>query len=376
MTQLSIKPHMTSFSNGFEPQAVADGHGFRARRADRERMRVLERGVLRLCSGDLPGKEHTDRYLHHKYRLHLSAGTIRSSISVLEAFLVFLKTVGRRHLEQMSRADLEGFIEHEQERGLKSSTVSSKLKVLKAFVRFLMEHGVVNADVLSKRLTVKVAEGLPRAIPPEDIRRLLSIIEDVQDRAMVMVLLRTGMRIGELLDTQINDVLIEQSKILIYEAHKDHAGRVVYLSDDALRALKAWLEKRDPQKDCVFYAQGHRCMSYSCARTMFYQYLLRAGLSHKGYSLHCLRHTFATELLNAGMSLECLQLLLGHATLQMTLRYAKLSDNTREEQYFRAMAVIEKEHTDGHHQLDGELQALFEETQLLGPHGEDLPQHP
>jgi integrase/recombinase XerD len=52
--------------------------------------------------------------------------------------------------------------------------------------------------------------------------------------------------------------------------------------------------------------------------------LNQADLAHKGYTLHCLRHTFASELLNAGMRLECLQQLLGHSSIEMTRRYARL----------------------------------------------------
>jgi site-specific recombinase XerD len=58
--------------------------------------------------------------------------------------------------------------------------------------------------------------------------------------------------------------------------------------------------------------------------------------------VHCLRHTFASELLNAGMRLECLQQPLGHHDIEVTRRYARLTDTTREEEYFRAMAMIEK----------------------------------
>ncbi len=71
-----------------------------------------------------------------------------------------------------------------------------------------------------------------------------------------------------------------------------------------------------------------------------------------GYTIHCLRHTFASELLNAGMRLECLQPLLGHASLEVTRRYARLTDRTREEEYFRAMAIIEKGVTGGHYRFD------------------------
>ena len=65
-------------------------------------------------------------------------------------------------------------------------------------------------------------------------------------------------------------------------------------------------------------------------------------LENRGYTVHSLRHTFASELLNAGMRLECLQQLLGHHNIEMTRRYARLTDKTREEEYFRAMAIIEK----------------------------------
>jgi len=77
------------------------------------------------------------------------------------------------------------------------------------------------------------------------------------------------------------------------------------------------------------------------------KYLRKARLDQKGYTVHCLRHTFASELLNAGMRLEVLQELLGHEDIEVTRRYARLTDRTREEEYFRAMARIEKGGIDG-----------------------------
>src|SRR4030042_1503092 len=89
-------------------------------------------------------------------------------------------------------------------------------------------------------------------------------------------------------------------------------------------ALKAWLKIRDVYPEFLFYAQGRKSMAYSTARLIFEQYIAKAGLAHKGYSLHCLRHTYASELLNAGMRIECLQPLLGHSCIEMTRRYARL----------------------------------------------------
>ena len=164
------------------------------------------------------------------------------------------------------------------------------------------------------------------------------------------------------------DVHLTDKKIMVYEGEKNRKGRAVCISDDACQALDDWLQKRDGQKEYLIYAQGRHRMSYNNARVIFKKYLKQAGLEHKDYSLHCLRHTFATELLNAGMRIECLQQLLGHSSIEMTLRYARLSDKTREQEYFKAMAIIEGEKIDEPDQRDHQLPPVFEEAQLLSPY--------
>jgi integrase/recombinase XerD len=215
---------------------------------------------------------------------------------------------------------------------------------------------------------IKVADTLPKAIDPEDIKKILKVIRKLRDRALILVLLRTGMRIGELLSTRVYDVNLPQSRIEIFEAEKNRVGRVVYLSDDARRALKMWLKRKKRQTPYVFDGHRGRPLGYEAARMMFIKYLDASGLSHKGYTLHCLRHTYASELLNAGMRLECVQQLLGHRCIEMTRRYARLTDNTRREEYFKAMQIIERGGIHGHYRRDPSLSKIFEKTQLLGPH--------
>jgi integrase/recombinase XerD len=271
---------------------------------------------------------------------------------------------------------LYGFIEQEQDRGLKPLTVHTRLRAVKAFLRFLIDEDIVNHRVVSRKVAIKVPDALPRAIDPDDVKRLLGVIKGVRNRAMILVLLRTGMRIGELLDTRVQDVSLKERRIEIFEAQKNRVGRVVYLSDDAQRALEAWFKDRDPNKEFVFYGCGRNRLTYQGARAMFDKYLKQAGLADKGYTLHCLRHTCASELLNAGMRLECLQQLLGHSSIEMTRRYARLTDKTREEEYFRAMSIIERGELDGHYRLDSQLQAVSEKKELLKSHSEELHEHP
>jgi site-specific recombinase XerD len=291
-------------------------------------------------------------------------------------FVLFVKEMGKDCLEEVRRHDVEAFIEHEQDRGLKVSTVKGRLAMLKAFFRFLMERGVIEQDAFPWKMRIKLPETLPRAMEPEDVGRLVSAKGSARDRAIVLLLLRTGMRIGELLSTKMRDVNLREQKILIFEADKTRVGRVVYFSDDAKEALKRWLEVRESGAEFLFYGSKGGALSYGAARMVFVRYLERAGLCHKDYTPHCLRHTFATDLLNALMPIECLEKLLGHKSLEVTRRYARLSDKTREEQYFKAMDIIERRQSHDPDQLHCELQTILEETQLLPSHSEELHEHP
>jgi len=301
------------------------------------------------------GQIDARRYLHDMHCRNCRPNTIRNSGFTIISFLSFLKAADREHLGTIIRNDVSAFIEHEQDRGLAPATVSTYLRALYTFLNYLIEHDVIHPDVLKRKIRIKVPDALPRAIDPEDIKQLLAVIKKPRDRALVVTLLRTGMRIGELLNTMLKDLNLRDKRIEIFEAQKNRVGRVVYLSDDACGTLKKWLNLKNPQTEYLFYGRGGRNLSYSMARELFSNYLNKAGLSHKGYTLHCLRHTYASELLNAGMRLECLQQLLGHSSIEMTRRYARLTDNTRREEYYKAMEIIERGDINGNYRFDPEL---------------------
>ena len=319
---------------------------------------VLEKLLHELKGQDLPGVEFVRQYLSHLYGRNRRARTLDINCRSIRFFLEFVQGKGIDCIEGVSRKDIAAFIEHEQDRGMKPASVRGRLGSVKAFLRYLVEEGVVRHEVLSKSISVKVPDALPRAIAPDDVRVLLSVIDgirSIRNRAMILMLLRTGMRIGELLALRVEDIDLKEQKVFIYEAKKTGVGRVVYFSADAKDALVAWLKEKDPREDVLFYGRANLCLTYAAARLVFLKCLKRAGLLHKGYTLHCLRHTFASELLNAGMRLECLQPLLGHTSVEVTRRYARLTDKTREEEYFRAMALIEKGEIHGNYRFDHRL---------------------
>jgi len=197
-----------------------------------------------------------EAYLRHLVRRNRRPGTLYSIMGSIALFLGMTRDNGKSSLEDITKGDVEAFIEHEQDRGIKITTIRTRLMCIHAFLRYLIEEGFVSEDVFGRRIRLQLPDRLPRAMDPDDVLKLLSVIDNTRDRAMIMVLLRTGMRIGELLNTKMIDVHLQERRIEIYEAEKTRMGRVVYLSDDALSALSTWCEERDPRNEYLFMPKG------------------------------------------------------------------------------------------------------------------------
>jgi len=146
--------------------------------------------------------------------------------------------------------------------------VINRLGSLYAFLRYLIEHDLTDAQLLARKIKLKFPDALPRAMNAEDVKCLLAVLDDVRNRVMILLLLRTGMRIGELLNTKVVDVYLADKKIMVYEGEKNRKGRAVCFSNDAGQALQDWLQQRDSQKQYLFYGRGGSRMSYNNARVL------------------------------------------------------------------------------------------------------------
>jgi site-specific recombinase XerD len=177
----------------------------------------IDRILQKLSCIELPAKDHLERYMHHKWRLNHKPKTLASSFTSVVLFLRFYGKSGKRELGEMERVDLEAFIEHEQDRGMHISTVRTRLACIIAFLHFLMEQEVISGAVLKRSIKLKLPDVLPRAMNPADVRKLLCVIDDIRDRALFLLLLRTGIRIGEALGLRLNDLDIKGRKVHLYE---------------------------------------------------------------------------------------------------------------------------------------------------------------
>jgi len=231
----------------------------------------LEKFLGRMAQKDLFGQKFIRIYFSYLFRRRLSKSTIKIYEATLFGFITFLKANGRHYIETIVRDDIGAYVEYEQDRGMSLTTVNTRIRAVYAFLQFLVDRDVVHPRVLNRKIRIKLPDTLPRAIDPEDIRCLLAVIANRRDRALILILLRTGMRIGELLNTKLMDVNLAERRIDIFEAQKNRVGRVVYISDDALAALKRWRRVRKSTSDYIFGGQGGRPLSYEGRTDGLYQ---------------------------------------------------------------------------------------------------------
>ena len=171
----SVHPQILSFLFPLDDHANPDAESIRTLFAPSagafyvyqpsKRRRVLNRAVDKLEASCLPGFEYVISYLYDKYRRNHSVTSLSQTGQTLRAFLSFFKALGREEIKEIKRSDIAAYVEHEQESGLKINSVRNHLHTLYAFLRYLTNNDVLSADILQKKIRIKLPEVLPRAIP-------------------------------------------------------------------------------------------------------------------------------------------------------------------------------------------------------------------
>jgi site-specific recombinase XerD len=197
----------------------------------------------------------------------------------------------------------------------------------------------------------RLPEHVPRALPPHVDRDLMAAVQLLADpaaRSAIKILRGTGLRLGELLDLEL-DCLIDYASHgtwLRVPLGKLNSERTVPLDQATLDAFDDWARHRGHSRpllhprtrrpvEFLWVINGRR-MGAGRIRRGLDLAASSAGIGH--VHPHQLRHTYATALVNGGMSLEALMAVLGHVTPEMTLRYAHLASDTIRDAYNTAIA--------------------------------------
>ena len=148
-----------------------------------------------------------------------------------------------------------------------------------------------------------------------------------RDKAILLILLDTGIRVSELCDISIDDVNLESGRIFV--TGKGNKSRFVFLGKISRQAIWSYVAERfpnhEPPKDEPLFVE--RYGMYRLTRQGVLQLVRRLGTKAgiKGVHPHRFRHTFAVEFLRNGGNVFELQQLLGHSDLEMSRRYVKLA---------------------------------------------------
>lgn len=263
------------------------------------------------------------RYLERKnYAPH----TIRSYLHDLRGFFAQQYP----DVLAVTPAHVERYIEQQQAQGLSPTTINRRLCALRRLYVYLREERAYDL-VLPVRLThyLKKDRPLPHPLKDEEVQRLLTVIQDVRDRAIVTLVLRAGLRVQEVVNLELDHLDLARQRLVVRRG-KGGKDRRVYLNRDAVSVLEAYLHKRsDAHCPCLFLVQKgiHKGQGISVrgVQKRMEHYGRKAGMQ---VSSHRLRHTFATNLLEGGADIVTVQELLGHASVITTQRYTRVSNLT------------------------------------------------
>jgi integrase/recombinase XerD len=248
--------------------------------------------------------------------------------------------VRERHVTDFLAGLREGDADHPP---LAATSAARTLVAVRGLHRFLALEGVLDADPARRVSPPSTPARLPKAIPVEDVERLLAAASvgdtpaSLRDRALLEVLYGTGARISEAVGLDVDDV--ERDDGVVRLRGKGGKERIVPLGSYAAEALAAWLVRGRP----TFAARGigtpalflnarggrlSRQSAWSVLRAC-------AERAHVGGHLspHTLRHSFATHLLEGGADLRVVQELLGHASVTTTQIYTLVTVQRLREVY-------------------------------------------
>jgi integrase/recombinase XerD len=285
-------------------------------------------------------------YLAHLRTRHYSVKTLQTTLGALVTFYRVLPPARRPRLwpdvTRLTPADVDAWLQSAQRHGLAPSTIHAMLSVVRRFCTFLREQTLLTHNPIHpRRHEVLVPQVLPRPMAEDDLIRFFQVIDALRDRTIFLLMLRCGLRVGEVTMLGWSAIDWTQGTIRVNNS-KGRVDRVVYFSPDLAKVLRQWRRTQWPPLPLMF-PSAHRPgtpVSVRAIQHAMARYLKAAGITRR-YSPHTLRHTFATQLLNAGTSLQVLKELMGHHSITLTLRYAQVYETTKRTQYAKAMAQIE-----------------------------------
>ena len=245
---------------------------------------------------------------------------------------------------EVTMQDIDAFVDQQRQQGLASATIHRRVAALKTFFDFVAEETGDLAwpnPVRFKRHAGKLPRSLPRDLSNEQVERLWAVIAEPRDRAWFSLMLRAGLRVGEVVSLTLTDIVARPEAdrpARLRVCGKGRKERMVLLTADAYAVLTAWLAVRPTSSSAaVFLNARGEPLTANGVEWLLHQYGEQAGVT---VTPHQLRHTFARQATEAGMPVTSLGKLLGHTDISTTQRYTAGADPELCAAYQRAMQQL------------------------------------
>ena len=219
-----------------------------------------------------------------------------------------------------------------------SNTVRQRLGTIRTFFDRIIEWDWDDAPARTPIFSVDlpiVDDPLPKFLDDAQAAALLrtaSADADPLRRLVIHLLLRTGMRAGELCDLAAGAVVtMRDGHWLRIPLGKLHNDRYIPLHPHLVELLADWSSRHDDHGTGLLLTRDGQPLTVSRIARIVSRIATNAGLGH--VHTHQLRHTFATQAVNRGMRIEAIGAMLGHRTLRMTLIYARIANRTVADEY-------------------------------------------
>jgi site-specific recombinase XerD len=270
-----------------------------------------------------------------------SVKTVENYDRYLERFFAFAKVKNPKDVTEEQVREFRLYLNRQagtrvggRMESMKRRTQNYYLIALRAFLKYLRKRGVGSLNPERIELA-KVPERSLDLISEAELARLMSApktntLEGKRDRAILELLFSTGLRISELCGLAIDDVDLSRDEFSV--RGKGDKVRVVFLSEEAKKAIRDYLDGRKDMDDALFVRYGKKAHIGEDARVtprtvqrLLKHYAVQAGITRK-VTPHVIRHSFATDLLSNGADLRSVQALLGHANIGTTQVYTHVTD--------------------------------------------------
>lgn len=253
-------------------------------------------------------------------------GCSPKTIAYYEATLQHMESWLSKPIAHVSSDDLRKYLSvYELERGSSKVTIDNIRRIFSSFFSWLEDEDYIVKSPVRKIKRVKAAVKAKETLSDEDLEALRDSCDSKRDLAMVDLLASTGMRVGELIRLDIDDVDIQGRECVV--TGKGNKQRPVYFDARTKLHLTAYLESRIDDNPALFVSLNGRTQRLSVCtiekRIKALGEKAQVGRVHP----HKFRRTLATHAIDKGMPIEQVQKLLGHSKIETTMHYAMVNQS-------------------------------------------------